>query len=218
MCGIAGFWGATADAAGLRRIADAMGQAIRHRGPDGNGEFVLPDVGLGLSHRRLAIIDLTEAGFQPMHSHAGRWTIVFNGEIYNYLSVRQRIEAERGGVAWRGHSDTEVLLEALEQWGVEKALAALDGMFAFAAWDHAEQRLILARDRLGEKPLYYGVMPDGALLFGSEMRALFAHPSWHGALNRDAVGLLMHYNAIPRAVQRFQSRQQIASGALAGDP
>lgn len=197
MCGIAGFWSVSAPSEVLGAMARSMGEAIAHRGPDGRGEWAQPDIGLALSHRRLAIIDLTEAGFQPMHAASGRWTIVFNGEIYNYLVVRAELERARGGVAWRGHSDTELLIEALDYWGVEETLSRCDGMFAFAAWDHAVGRLILARDRLGEKPLYYGSMPDGAFLFGSELRALYAHPSWRGQIDRDSVGLLMHYNSIP---------------------
>ncbi|MCX9154891.1 asparagine synthase (glutamine-hydrolyzing) [Niveibacterium sp. 24ML] len=204
MCGIAGFWGPSASSDALTSIARAMGEASVHRGPDGRGEFALPAVGLGLAHRRLAIIDLTEAGHQPMHSASGRWTVVFNGEIYNYLVARAELEKLRGGFAWRGHSDTELLVEALETWGVEGTLARCNGMFAFAAWDHAAGRLILARDRLGEKPLYYGTMPDGTLLFGSELRALYAHPSWRGAINRDAVGMLMHYNSIPAPFSVWQ--------------
>ncbi|GAA5179324.1 asparagine synthase (glutamine-hydrolyzing) [Niveibacterium umoris] len=205
MCGIAGFWGASAASSeALCGLARAMGEAIQHRGPDGRGEFALADVGLALSHRRLAIIDLTEAGHQPMHAASGRWTIVFNGEIYNYLVVRAELERARGGIAWRGHSDTELLIEALDFWGVEGTLSRCDGMFAFAAWDREGGRLILARDRLGEKPLYYGSMPDGTLLFASELRALYAHPSWRGQINRDAVGMLMHYNSIPAPFSVWQ--------------
>jgi len=197
MCGIAGFWGAAGNAEGMAETVRRMGEAIAHRGPDGRGEWVSANVGLAMSHRRLAIIDLTDAGRQPMHSASGRWTIVFNGEIYNYLDVRGELERTKGVVAWRGHSDTEVLAEALDLWGVEGALARCEGMFVFAAWDNAAGVLVLARDRLGEKPLYYGQMPDGTLLFGSELRALYAHPSWRGQIDRDAVGLLMHYNSIP---------------------
>lgn len=204
MCGIAGFWGRPDESALLAERARGMGNAILHRGPDAGGEFVAAEVGLGLSHRRLAILDLTEAGRQPMRSASGRWTVVFNGEIYNYLSVRADVEAVRGAVAWRGHSDTEVLVEALDLWGPEATLGRCDGMFAIAAWDHAEHRLVLARDRLGEKPLYWGRMPDGTLLFGSELRALFAHPAWRGRLDRDAVGALMHYNAIPAPQSVFE--------------
>lgn len=199
MCGIAGFLNATAgwDEPRLRNVAQAMGQAIVHRGPDAHGEFADVAAGLGLSHRRLSILDLTEAGVQPMRSHSGRWVIVFNGEIYNYQQVRRSLEVERGAIAWRGHSDTEVLLEAIDTWGPERALKACDGMFAFAAWHGAERRLVLARDRLGEKPLYWGRMPDGTLLFASELRALYAHPAWHGEISRDALAGFMHYNCIP---------------------
>lgn len=178
-------------------VARAMGDAIAHRGPDAHGEHVDATAGLALSHRRLSIIDLSEAGKQPMSSRSGRWVIVFNGEIYNFQKVRAELERELGSFEWRGHSDTEVLIEAIDLWGPERALVKCDGMFAFAAWCSAERRLILARDRLGEKPLYWGRMPDGSLLFGSELRAFYAHPSWHGEMSRDAVALLMHYNSIP---------------------
>lgn len=197
MCGIAGFWGPAGAGEVLVAQARAMGEAIRSRGPDGRGEWVRADIGLALAHRRLAIIDLTEAGHQPMQCRSGRWTVSFNGEIYDYLTHRAALEQARGGFAWRGHSDTELLVEALDTWGVEATLARCSGMFAFAAWDAAEGRLVLARDRLGEKPLYYGVLPDGSFVFASELRALHAHPAWRGALNRDAVASLMHYNAIP---------------------
>jgi asparagine synthase (glutamine-hydrolysing) len=202
-----------------------MGDAIRHRGPDGHGEIAWPEQGLALAHRRLAIIDLTEAGRQPMVCASGRWTIVFNGEIYNYLVVRREIEQARGGFAWRGHSDTEVLVEALAEWGPEGTLSRCDGMFTFAAWDALERRLILARDRLGEKPLYYGSMPDGSLLFGSELRALMAHPSWRGGIDRDALGAFMHFNCIPAPQSIFRGVFKLppghwldVRGAQAGEP
>lgn len=206
MCGIAGFLNPLpgADAVRLCDIARAMGDAIAHRGPDGHGEWADPAAGLALSHRRLAILDLTEAGFQPMHARSGRWVITFNGEIYNFAALRREVEAARGGFAWRGHSDTEILLEAFDEFGPQAALAKADGMFALAAWDTHERRLILARDRLGEKPLYWGRMPDGTLLFASELRALYAHPAWVGQLDPDAVTQLLRYQAIcaPRSIYR----------------
>jgi asparagine synthase (glutamine-hydrolysing) len=212
MCGIAGFWARSAPQAELASLAQAMGDAIRHRGPDAHGEYVEADCGLALAHRRLSILDLSPAGAQPMASHAGRWQIVFNGEIYNYQKVRAALEAEVGQIAWRGHSDTEVILAALETWGVERALKALDGMFALAAWDRAERRLILARDRLGEKPLYWGQVPDGTLLFGSELRALFAHPAWRGEIDRDALAAFMRNQCVPAPRSIFRNVQKLLPG------
>ncbi|WP_374602869.1 asparagine synthase (glutamine-hydrolyzing) [Niveibacterium sp.] len=209
MCGIAGFWGVPGPAERLSELASSMGEAIRSRGPDGRGEWVSADIGLAFSHRRLAIIDLTEAGHQPMRSRSGRWTICFNGEIYNYLGLRSELEAARGGFVWRGHSDTELLVEAIETWGIEATLRRCSGMFAFAAWDCVERRLVLARDRMGEKPLYWGRMPDGTLLFGSELRALQVHPSWYGEIDRDAVAALMHYNCVPAPQSIFRSVRKL---------
>lgn len=206
MCGIAGFLNPIPEDGDerMREIARAMGDAIVHRGPDGRGEWVDPTCSVALAHRRLAIIDLTEAGFQPMASRSGRWVIAFNGEIYNFAKLRREVEAARRGFSWRGHSDTEVLVEAFDQFGPEHALAGADGMFALAAWDTTRHRLILARDRLGEKPLYWGEMPDGTLVFASELRALYAHPAWRGEIDRDSVAQLLRYQAIcaPRSIFR----------------
>jgi len=212
MCGIAGFWGRSQAQAELAALAQRMGDAIRHRGPDAHGEFVDADHGLGLAHRRLSILDLSPAGAQPMTSHGGRWVVVYNGEIYNYRSVQRQLEAELGAIPWRGYSDTEVVLAALEQWGVERTLGALDGMFALAAWDRQDKRLILARDRLGEKPLYWGCMPDGSLLFGSELRALYAHPSWQGEVDRDALAAFMRYQCIPAPQSIFKRVGKLQPG------
>lgn len=212
MCGIAGFWGLPRSQAELLAQARAMGDAIVHRGPDAHGECALTDDGLALAHRRLSILDLSPAGAQPMTSHSGRWVVVYNGEIYNYRSIQRQLEAECGQIAWRGHSDTEILLAALEHWGVQKTLAALNGMFALAAWDKAEQRLILARDRLGEKPLYWGAMPDGTFLFGSELRALYAHSSWQGRVDRDALAAFMRYQCVPGPQSIFQQVHKLLPG------
>ncbi|WP_282376909.1 hypothetical protein [Pseudomonas sp. PS01302] len=151
MCGFSGiFQSCIGD---LTAIVNRMNDALTHRGPDDRGVWVDENVGLALGHRRLAIVDLSEAGRQPMHSSCGRFVIVFNGEIYNHRELKQKLEDEGLSPAeWRGHSDTEVLLEGLVSWGVEKTLQASVGMFAFALWDRQEQVLTLARDRMGEKP------------------------------------------------------------------
>ena len=146
--------------------------------------------------RRLSIIDLSAAGHQPMQSANGRYTIVFNGEIYNFAELRKDLEANGEAPAWRGHSDTEVLLALIGARGLDQALKQLTGMFAFALWDAHERVLHLARDRLGEKPLYYGWL-GRTFVFGSELKALRAHPQWNAEIDRGALALYMRYNYIP---------------------
>ncbi|MFO0610004.1 MAG: asparagine synthase (glutamine-hydrolyzing) [Polyangiales bacterium] len=201
MCGIAGLIRFAADLPGeeLAARATRMAAAVTHRGPDAEGVYADGASGVALSHRRLSILDLSEAGAQPMRSHDGRLTIVFNGEIYNHAELR----AALAGCDWRGHSDTEVLLEALARWGVEAALRRAVGMFAFAVWDAADRSLVLARDRMGEKPLYYGVTGD-ALVFGSELKALRAAPGWRAEVDRDALDDFMRHGCVhaPRSIYR----------------
>lgn len=196
MCGIAGFAGP--DLPGSKEqcesILDGMGQAILHRGPDAGGVWFSGEIGLGLSHRRLSIIDLSELGAQPMASESGRYVISFNGEVYNFHNLKTELEG--AGARFRGHSDTEVMLAAFEVWGVEHALARFSGMFAFALADRKERKLYLARDRMGEKPLYYG-WQGSALVFGSELKALKQHPEWQGEINRSALPFLIRHNLIP---------------------
>ena len=153
MCGLVGFY----NPAGLanpncHEIATAMADSIFHRGPDDFGTWIDRPAGIALAHRRLSILDLSPAGHQPMISASGRYVIVFNGEIYNHLDLRKELSS----ISWRGHSDTETLLASIEAWGVTKALQKSCGMFALAIWDKQERCLKLARDRMGEKPLYYG--------------------------------------------------------------
>ena len=193
MCGIAGYWGGSY----LRtEVAANMACRIHTRGPDDNGTWTDKSAGLALAHQRLSIIDLSSAGHQPMQSPCGRYVMVYNGEIYNHLDLRADLEAEGGHFDWRGYSDTETLLAALRHWGLEKTLGRLNGMFAFALWDRQERSLFLARDRMGIKPLYYG-HNNGVFLFGSELKALIAHPSWQGEIDRDALALYMRYNCVP---------------------
>ncbi|WP_404363719.1 asparagine synthase (glutamine-hydrolyzing) [Marinobacter sp.] len=194
MCGIAGFW--QSHLAHSLEIATRMGIAIESRGPDDAGAWVDEAAGLALSHRRLAILDLSPAGHQPMHSPCGRYVLIYNGEIYNHEDLRRDLDSEGGGFEWRGHSDTETLLAALRHWGIEKTLKQLNGMFAFALWDTREQELFLARDRMGEKPLYYGRSGE-VFLFGSELKALRVHPQWKGEIDRDALSLYMRHNYVP---------------------
>ena len=197
MCGIAGFIGGRFDhgGQGARAILSRMTGAIAYRGPDSAGAWLDSDHKVALGHRRLAILDLSPAGEQPMTSPSGRYVTVYNGEIYNHLELRERLSGP-----WRGHSDTETLLAAIEAWGVEKALGECAGMFALALWDRQEKALILARDRLGEKPLYYGwqgIGAESAFLFGSELKALARHPAFRREIDRQALALFTRFNYVP---------------------
>ena len=195
MCGIAGFLtAARREASELSAVATLMATTLKTRGPDDGGDWVDGEAGIALGTRRLAVIDLSPQGHQPMHSACGRYAITFNGEIYNFLELRE--ELDRLGHAFRGHSDTEVMLEAFSEWGFEKALARFNGMFAFALWDRREHVLHLGRDRLGEKPLYYG-WASRTFLFGSELKALRAHPEFRGEINPEALALYLRYAYVP---------------------
>ena len=178
-----------------REILLQMAQKIVHRGPDTGGTWISDDGGVALAHRRLSVLDLSPAGHQPMLSPCGRYVLIYNGEIYNNLELRADLESEGGAFAWRGHSDTETLLAALRHWGLQDTLKRLNGMFAFALWDITEKVLFLARDRMGEKPLYYG-RSGTTFLFGSELKALAAHPNWVGRINREALALYMRYKYV----------------------
>jgi asparagine synthase (glutamine-hydrolysing) len=195
----------------LRHALDRMNATLAHRGPDDGGLWVDPDSGVGLGHRRLSILDLSPLGHQPMLSECGRFVLAFNGEIYNHLELRRTL---REDYPFRGHSDTEVLLAALVRWGVEKALPELNGMFAFALWDRRERRLTLARDRLGEKPLYYG-WNGGRFLFGSELKALVAHPGWRGELDRDALASYLRLSYVPAPYSIYRGIAKLCPGCTA---
>lgn len=196
MCGLSGFFDSSSrtPAREWAVAAGRMADALRHRGPDDSGVWTDPDAGIALSHRRLSILDLSVEGHQPMFSSCGRYALVFNGEIYNFLELTR--ELAEAGHRFRGHSDTEVMLAAFVHWGVAGALKRFVGMFAFALWDRMERTLHLARDRIGEKPLYYG-WSGGVFLIGSELKALRAHPRWQGEIDRDALALFMRHNYIP---------------------
>lgn len=198
MCGLAGYfgWRGGADTRQATEILRAMTSAIRHRGPDADGHWISDDGSCGLGHRRLSIIDLSEAGSQPMRSSDGRYVIAFNGEIYNFQDLRREVEARRCAVRWRGHSDTEVLLELISETGLAEALTQVDGMFALALFDNQTRSLTLARDAFGEKPLYYGLL-GGTLIFGSELKALNSFPGFSPTIDPQALADFFKYSYIP---------------------
>ena len=211
MCGIAGFFTTETLMEQAAPWVRAMGDALAHRGPDGHGEWLDQRAGIALAHRRLSILDLSPAGQQPMASADGRWILVFNGEIYNHLQLRHLLEVAGLAPVWRGHSDTETLLAAVAAWGLVATLKRAVGMFAIALWDRESRSLTLARDRLGEKPLYYGVQ-NGALLFGSELKALRAHPSFSGSIDTGALSLLLRHGYVPAPWSIYRGIRKLAPG------
>ena len=208
MCGFAGVIGG-GDSTVVRSgwLAEMLG-TISHRGPDDEGIWVDELAQVALGHRRLSVLDLSIAGHQPMISASGRFVIIFNGEIYNHLLLRPMLGAD---AEWRGHSDTETLLECLESWGLRRTLEAAVGMFALAVWDRADRTLFLARDRVGEKPLYYG-WQKGHFLFGSEIKAIRAHPAFSPAVNWSAVSTFLRRNYVPAPSTMYQDIFKLQAG------
>ncbi len=213
MCGMAGVFNPAGCPlpAPPEEIIRRMTAALAHRGPDEEGYFVDGPRGLALGHRRLAVLDLSAAGRQPMVSARGRFVIVLNGEIYNHADLREELERAGQAPAWRGHSDTEVVLAGCEAWGVRSAIERCRGMFALAVFDHATGALHLFRDRFGEKPLYYGVI-GGVLLFGSDPAALRAFPGRPGTVDREALALLLRHNCIPAPRTIWREFRQVRPG------
>lgn len=212
MCGIAGSLSAVPAPHGA--MVEAVGRMVAslvHRGPDDSGVWGDPETGVCLGNRRLAIMDLSAAGHQPMPSPGGRYVLALNGEIYNHLDLRDRLAAEGRAPAWRGHSDTETLGAAIEAWGVTAALAATIGMFGLAVWDRQERRLTLARDRIGEKPLYYGRF-GGTWLFGSELKALLAHPDCRPEIDPDAFSTYMALGYVPAPASIWRGIRKVMPG------
>ncbi len=222
MCGFSGYLNGHVDGSDDgRQILGEMCNAIVYRGPDAEGYWVDPKEGVGLGHRRLAIMDLSDAGRQPMMSPTGRYVIAFNGEIYNHFVLR--LELEKAGAvgevlrSWRGHSDTETLLAGFDAWGIESTLHRATGMFAFAVWDKHTRTLTLVRDRLGEKPLYYGWQGQGAqaaFLFGSELSALRRHPAFVADISRDALAMYMCHNCIGGVHSIYSGIYKLAPGHM----
>jgi len=211
MCGISGFLAGGALPAGHHRALDAMTDSLAHRGPDDRGTWVDSEADVGLGHRRLSIIDLSPEGHQPMHSSSQRYVIVFNGEIYNYRQLAAELLPL--GAAFRGHSDTEVMLSAIEQWGIEGALHRANGMFAMAIWDRTDRRLHLARDRVGKKPLYYG-WAGTTLLFGSELKALIAFPEFNPQVDQGALALFLRHDYVPAPWSILQGVFKLLPGTV----
>jgi asparagine synthase (glutamine-hydrolysing) len=211
VCGIAGLLdpNASTSADRLGALASTMASSLQHRGPDADGVWVDPAAGVGLGFRRLAVIDLGPSGAQPMVSFDGRWVIAYNGEIYNYRELRQRLES--AGTRFRGESDTEVLLAAVERWGIDRALDACEGMFAVALWDRRDRALHLVRDRFGEKPLYYGWVGK-EFAFGSELKALCALPGFAAELDRSSVTSFLRHNCIPAPNTIWQGIRKLQPG------
>ncbi|MFW2439327.1 MAG: asparagine synthase (glutamine-hydrolyzing) [Arenicellales bacterium] len=211
MCGLAGFCDFRGLDPNAERVCLAMASMLFHRGPDDAGVWVNREHGVALGHRRLSIQDLSSSGHQPMESSSGRYVVTYNGEIYNFHHLQTELASL--GHEFRGHSDTEVLLAAVEAWGLADALTRFTGMFAIALWDKKQRVLSLARDRIGEKPLYYG-WQGGSLLFGSELKALRVHPDWQNNINRNALALYMQHNYVPAPYSIYQDIHKLTPGTF----
>ncbi|RYF30974.1 MAG: asparagine synthase (glutamine-hydrolyzing) [Comamonadaceae bacterium] len=210
MCGLAGFLQPSRSAKHIMEaVVGRMAAAVWHRGPDDAGVWADAEAGIALGFRRLAIIDLTPAGHQPMASSDGRLVMTFNGEIYNHLDMR----AELPGVSWRGHSDSETLLAGFAAWGVPATLQRAVGMFSLALWDTSEKRLTLARDRMGEKPLFYGWVND-AFVFGSELKALRAYPTFNNPISRSSLALYMRHSVVPAPYSIYEEIFKLEPGFM----
>jgi asparagine synthase (glutamine-hydrolysing) len=211
MCGIVGIFGHAHDC-DLMRVAEDMVASLVHRGPDDDGIWGDDKAEVVLGHRRLSVLDLSHEGHQPMLSKDGRYVMVFNGEVYNHQLLRAELEGE-GEINWRGHSDTEVMLEAITRWGIKRALSQFTGMFAIALFDRRERKLHLIRDRVGEKPLYYGWCA-GAFIFGSELKALRKYPGFAGDIDRDVLALYLRHMAIPDPFTIYQRIYKVQPGCM----
>lgn len=218
MCGFLGFLGGSVSQLGKGNVLlEHMANVIAHRGPDDAGYWFDVDHRIGLGHRRLSIVDLSPAGHQPMFSVSRRYVIAFNGEIYNHMSLREQLGATGKSPIWRGHSDTETLLAGFDAWGIQGTVERAIGMFAFAVWDQENRVLTLGRDRIGEKPLYYGWQGQGddtTFLFGSELKALRAHPVFENNIDRCALVLQLRHNYIPAPYSIYQGIAKLPAGCL----
>jgi asparagine synthase (glutamine-hydrolysing) len=214
MCGIAGVWrGRAGEAIPLAPVATAMSDAIRHRGPDDSGVWCDNKAGIAFGHRRLSVVDLSPAGHQPMSSGSSRFVMVFNGEIYNHAELRQHPDIRAAGYFWRGHSDTETLLCCFEVWGVRRTLCETVGMFALALWDARESTLYLARDRFGEKPLYYGWV-NGNFAFGSELKAIRKIPGFPNRICKESLAQYLRFMYVPAPLSIYEGVYKVEPGCL----
>ena len=213
MCGLTGFINLKNDKSACEDHLRAMNSALTHRGPNDEGYWIDPPRILGMAHRRLSILDLSRHGHQPMFSASNRFVIAFNGEVYNFLKLRKQLTS----VQWRGHSDTEVILAIIDQWGIEDAVKKFVGMFAFALWDKKERLLHLVRDRLGIKPLYYG-WQGNSFLFGSELKALKSHPEFRGVIDRNSLSLFIRYNHIPAPFSIYEGINKLLPATFSAFP
>ena len=210
MCGIAGYF-LKSILFEPESILNKMAEKMVLRGPDDSGTWFDNVVSIGMAHRRLSIIDLSEDGHQPMKSYSDRYVIVYNGEIYNFEEIRRELEVEN--ISWRGHSDTEVILAAIEVWGVNKAIERFNGMFAFALWDRQERFLFLCRDRLGIKPLYYALLENG-IIWGSELKSIKVHPEFSPEIDRNSLTLYLKHNCIPAPFTIYKDTWKLRPGHL----
>ena len=212
MCGIAGIASWRNEPTSRDELA-RMTNAIMHRGPDNGGSWFEDSLGIGFGHRRLSILDLSPQGHQPMASASGRYTITYNGEIYSFESLRSELEHAGKAPTWRGHSDTEVLLAAFDAWGIKEALTRCEGMLALAVWDHRERTLTLARDRIGEKPLYYGRL-GGRILFASELKAMKAVAGSALAVSRESLSRFMQHGYVPAPMSIYHDVKKLTAGHM----
>ena len=211
MCGIAGLVAPGFDPSRLEETARDMGAALRHRGPDDAGVWINAATGVVLSHQRLSVVDLSAAGHQPMVSADGRHILVFNGEIYNHLALREELARQGKAPSWRGHSDSETLVTCIAAWGVTAAVERCAGQFAFAVWDRKECCLHLARDRMGEKPLYYG-WAGGCFVFASELKALKRVPDFDNGIDRDVLALYFEFSQVPSPYSIYLGIYKLEAG------
>ena len=212
MCGIVGIFG-NLRKEDLERSINKMSATLIHRGPDDSGTWVNEESGIAFGHQRLSIVDLSSVGHQPMISPCGKFSVIFNGEIYNHLQLREKLNNSKYKQSWRGHSDTETLVSAFSQWGIEKTLNQLVGMFAIAVWNIKTKKLYLIRDRFGEKPLYYG-WSNGIFLFGSELKALRSYKGFNNEIDRSSLSLYMQYMYVPSPYSIFKDIYKLDPGCI----
>ena len=216
MCGLTGFWAPKTPLEPSSIIA-SMTQTLVHRGPDAGSTWFDVSTGIAFGHRRLAVLELSENGAQPMHSACGMYVLIFNGEIYNHLSLRTALSREGIVPNWHGHSDTETLLECFTVWGVQLTLQRCVGMFAFALWDKNEHQITISRDRFGEKPLYYGWLGNSihqAFVFSSELKALRVHPYFDNSINRGALALYLKHCIVPAPYSIYENIYKLLPGTI----